>query len=94
MELPKEFKGTIYFYQNVRYGFMVVFIREHNDDPEYILLGTHDVDVSFDTDEESAVKQVVSNLKSEKKRIQADTQMKLNEIDDRINSLMAITYQS
>jgi L-arabinose isomerase len=91
MELPTEFKGTIYFYQNIKYGFMQVFDYELNE-PEHILLGSHDVDVSFDLKHDDAVNQIVSKLKDEKKRIQAEAQIQLNQVDEKINSLLAIGY--
>lgn len=94
MELPKEFKGTIYFYQNVKHDYLTCRNFEINDNPEYVLLGTLEADVSFDVDREAATKQLVSNLQAEKKRIQADTQKQLNQIDEQINSLLAITHQS
>lgn len=93
MELPTEFKGTIYFYQHTQFNFIYVTDGVRTNDPEYILLGTHDVDIKFDVSQEQATKQVVDNLKEEKKRVQAETQKTLNGIDDQINSLLAITHE-
>lgn len=92
MELPKEFKGTVYFHWNSEFEFFIVNDREM-DDPDYILLGTLEVETQFDTTHDEAVNQMVSNLKNQKQAIQAETQRQLNQIDEKINNLLAITYQ-
>lgn len=94
MELPKEFKGTIYFYWNAEFDFIHISKHGNSSDPEYLLMGKiENVNVQFNKTHDQAVMQMVDNLKQQKKNIQADTQSKLNEIDDKINSLLAITYQ-
>lgn len=94
MKLRNGFKGTLYIYQNIEYDFMTIHRLEVNDNPEMVLLGTRDVDWSFDVSREDATKQVVAGLKEEKKRVQAETQLKLNQIDDQINGLLAITHEA
>lgn len=42
---------------------------------------------------EQCTKELVKSLKNEKKKIQAETQQKLNAIDDQISKLLAITHQ-
>lgn len=93
MELPKEFKGTIYFYYWPSLDRIVAYEHE-SDDKDFILLGTKEVEAEFNVSHDDAVSQIVSNLKQEKTRIQAETQGKLNQIDEQINNLLAITYQS
>lgn len=93
MELPKKFKGTVYFYWNAEYNFFHVSARENSGDAEYLLLGkVENVEVDFTLSHEEAVKQIVKGLNDEKKKIQAKAQQELNKIDDKINSLLAITY--
>lgn len=93
MELPKEFKGTIYFY----YWTVINEVRvcdTPRDDPEFILLDKKEIEAEFNVSREQAVNQLVTNLNQQKKTIQANAQRELNQIDDRINSLLAITHQS
>lgn len=95
MKLPKEFKGTVYFYWDTKYEYMTVSHRLFNEDGEYLLLGKiEDVQISFDLTHDNAVKQVVKGLQSQKKKIQAEAQRDLNKIDEQLNSLLAITHQS
>lgn len=44
-------------------------------------------------DDREIVANMVSTLKAEKQRLQADTQVALNKIDERIQSLLALTAQ-
>ena len=94
MELPKGFNGKVYFYQDLEVDYTTAFVFERKESPDIFPLGSIDVDITFNISESDAKNQIINNLKEEKKRIQADTQMKLNDIDDRINSLLAIAHDS
>lgn len=94
MELPKEFKGTIYFYWNTKYEFFHISAHDLSSDGEYLFMGEiNDVSVDFSVTHEDAVKQIVAGLQKEKTNIQAKAQSELNKIDEKINSLLAITHQ-
>lgn len=97
MNLPTEFKGTIYFYYWMPKGLSITIIHvstyRKDEDPEYVLLGTLEVDMEFNTSHEDAVKQMVDALKKEKADVQAKAQHEIDRIDSRINELLVITYQ-
>ncbi len=94
MDLPKEFKGKIYFYGYKDFNMIAVSRHDMSDDADYIFLGDLDVDLKFSVTEEEAIKQVVKSLNAEKDKIKAQAQSDLNKLDEKINSLLAITHQS
>lgn len=93
MELPKEFKGTIYFYWNTKHEWFLVSDVDGVSRDEHIKVGELKVDIEFDINREAAVKQIVDGLQAEKKTIQAKAQSDINKLDEKINSLLAITHQ-
>lgn len=94
MELPKEFKGTVYFYWNTDFELFYISATKLNNNAEYLLMGElSDVNVGFTLNHDEAVKQVVESLQNEKKNIQAKAQSDINKLDEKINSLLAITHQ-
>lgn len=92
MELPREFKGTIYFYYNVKLDYLCMVDVESMPN-EYVPLGSMHVEKVFDVQVDDAVNKVIDFLKKEKNDVQAKAQREIDRIDSRINELLAITYQ-
>lgn len=93
MELPKHHKCTIYFYYWTFTDSVMASNNKRDDDPEFIFLGKKDVEADFNVSHEQAVDQIVTNLNKQKKDVQAKAQRQLKQIDEQINSLLAITHQ-
>lgn len=92
MELPKEFKGEVHFYYwDLIDKVIAQDVKSNNSD--YVYLGSKYVEANFSVTYDEAVKQMVDNLKIKKGIIQAQAQSELNKIDEKINSLLAITHQ-
>lgn len=93
MELPKEFKGEVHFYYWDLIDKIIVDDRKSTNS-DYVYLGSQYVEANFSVTHDEAVKQMVDNLKIKKGIIQAQAQSELNKLDEKINSLLAITHQS
>lgn len=61
----------------------------HRDIPGWTKIGTAEITVTFDDDDE-IIGNMVESLKAEKQKLQADTQVAINKIDERIQSLLAL----
>jgi len=58
----------------------------------YIQIGTAEIRVTIDSQEDIVSRQI-STLQEAKKRIQAETQQKLNAIDEQIGKLQCLEYR-
>lgn len=96
MKLPERFTGTIYVMVNsdptsVCYGWLSFFendISEHCDDR--ILVGQIEVDIPLDT--KSTTEKQVAKLRKTKQQIIDDATDRAKQIDEAIESLLAIEY--
>lgn len=91
-ELPKTVSNTLYIVKS-EYGGPMITVCDMSE-YGYVTLGTHEItlDVPQISQTDLVLKQV-DVLKTEKQRLQAETQVKLNALDEKIQKLLAITYQ-
>lgn len=91
IEIPKRLEETVYIFLNIKYGHITV---HSSDVSEYfegsILLRT--LDIACDLPEIDITGKVIDSLKKQKQKIEAETHIKLTEIDQKIQSLLAIEY--
>jgi len=59
----------------------------------YVKLGTAQITVTFD-DDDKIVDNMVVALKAQKQKVQADAQVEINRLDERIQSLLALPAPS
>lgn len=93
-DLGNEWKGKVYVYWNARYGFLSLHYSDALEDSvEYILLGTsEEITVPLIAREDVVNKQVEA-LRAERQRILAESQRRADEIDQKIQSLLAIEHK-
>lgn len=97
LQIPERFTGTIYIFVNsdptdYSYGNMSFFdfdLSEHVDDR--LLVGKIDVDVPLDVG--STTDQQVAQLRKAKQKIIDEATEKAGQIDEAIESLLAIEYK-
>lgn len=97
MKIPERFTGTIYVLMNSNptdycYGSMSFFdsdISEHIDDR--ILVGKVDVDIPLES--KNSLDKQVAQLRKSKQKIIDDATEKANQIDEAIESLLAIEHE-
>ncbi len=91
MDIPKEFKGKIYFYKNVAYGHLATSHMELSTD-DYIYLGeSQELHVKFN-DQTEIKRRAVECMEEAKSKVLAAAHIKCEEIDGQIQSLLAITH--
>lgn len=96
LNIPERFTGTIYIYMDsdpssVLYGLMFFGDADPSDRTNKILLGKVDVDVPLDA--AGSLDKQVANLRAGKQRIIDEASEKARQIDDAIESLLAIEYK-
>ncbi len=93
-DLGNEWKGKVYVYWNTRYGFLTLDHRDiFEDSSEYILLGTSEEITVPLIAREDAVKKQVEALRAERQRVLAESQRRADEIEQQIQSLLAIEHK-
>lgn len=96
MNIPERFTGAIYIAAycdptDVMYGWLRFTDREPSKDSDLILLGQVDVDLALDV--KSTVDKQVAKLRSSKQKIIDEATDRANQIDEAIESLLAIEHQ-
>lgn len=92
-ELGSEWSGKVYVYWNTEYGWLQV--SQHSDwaDDDSVLLGeSGEITVPLIPRDEMVNRQI-DHLKAESQRVLAKSQAQLDEIDQRIQSLLAIEHK-
>ncbi len=79
-------------YKSLKYGGTIIFEKsDDNDDYASYIRTTEYVDVEFvPLDNQTVCKKEIDSLNQQKKDIQANTQLQLNELDARIGELLAL----
>ena len=90
MNIPKDLDGTIYFYFDTEYEWLVINEKAIISD-KYIPLGQLDVKVPFRANGE-LTQQAISGLESKKAELRVELERSLSIIDGKIQSLLAITH--
>lgn len=96
-KLPKTITQKMYVHLRISgYGAGNFFCGQcdiSEDDQDLILIATQDV--TFNLPQNIDVKgKVIESLKAEKEKIQVVTHMKIKDIQDKIDNLLAIEYKS
>lgn len=87
--------GKIYVYSRPEHGFLTVTSHNNFDegDPSYVLIGvSEEITVPFFAQDEIVSKQVTA-LRAHRQEVLAKSQAQLNEIDQQIQSLLAIEHK-
>ena len=93
MEIPREFKGKIYIYWNVKHNFFFFTEREEKSDGEYLRLGsTDDLHITFDRDDVTA--QAVEALDQQIEQTRSEMMHRIEVLKGRKASLLALEVQS
>jgi hypothetical protein len=96
MNIPERFTGTIYIAAycdptDVMYGWLYFTDREPSKDSDLILLGQTEVDIPLDA--KGTVDKQVAKLRRSKQKIIDDATDRASQIDEAIESLLAIEHQ-
>jgi len=92
-DLGNEWTGKVYVYWNTRYGFLSLDHRDIFDGEDYILLGTSEEITVPLISREDAVNKQVEALRAERQRVLAESQRRADEIEQQIQSLLAIEHK-
>ena len=90
MNIPKGFKGKVYFHYDTSMDFISITKHEHRSDTDYILLGSLDVEIEFNAD--NVIPAAVEALN---KRIEQEKEASFNRIQllrGQISSLTALEH--
>jgi len=96
LQIPERFTGKIYFSfhsdpESCLYGDMIVGTHDFSDSNSRIQVGSIEVDVPFVA--EGSLDKQVSQLRNAKQKIIAESTERLEQLDEAIESLLAIEYQ-
>ncbi len=93
-DLGNEWTGKVYVYWNTRYGFLTLDHRDiFEDASDYILLGTSEEITVPLIAREDAINKQVEALRAERQRVLAESQRRADEIEQKIQSLLAIEHR-
>jgi hypothetical protein len=85
-------KKKVYLLTSAAYSTEIVALKDWSkDDSEYVLAGVGECEFEM-IDEAEQVKAAVAALEAAKQKEMADSQRRLNSLDARIQSLLAITH--
>jgi hypothetical protein len=96
LQIPERFTGTIYMFvysnpTSALYGMLSVQHYELYETDEKILLGSIDIDIPLD--HTGSLDKQVEHLRASKRKIIDEASAKSGQIDEAIESLLAIEYK-
>jgi len=93
-DLGNEWKGKVYVYWDTRYGRLLIDYSDILEaSADYILLGTSEEITVPLIAREDAVNKQVEALRAERQRVLAESQRRADEIEQQIQSLLAIEHK-
>lgn len=94
MNLPETATLTLCLHANTKYGDSKEVLAFANDMTEFGYTYLGDVTVTVPVPQVDVRQRMVESLREEKKKLLAETQVKINAIDERIQSLLALEHKT
>jgi hypothetical protein len=82
----------VYKYKNIKVNYDFISDYEKHADTEHVLLGVGEAVIEL-LPQETVVNMHIEALKSAKKEVQANCEVMLEKLDEKIQSLMAISHE-
>jgi len=95
--MSNQVTKPVFLYKHVRYDFEAVRLSDLSPpeiDSEYILLGKGDAVFEMTITEAEVVAASIETLKKQITGIRADAQTKVEEVEERIQSMLSITHMA
>jgi hypothetical protein len=95
-EAPKKATATVYYLKNLKYGYETVAISDRSDNApgEYLVLASKEVTFEFTLTDADLTAAAIAGCEKEITKIRAESQAKIQVVQDRIQSLLSITHQA